>query len=103
MSCRSQRAEGSKSVRSVRSVCKIIFVLFVFKKISCEKNLVFKVPKAKSEIRVPKTSRKKAPCAKKIRVIRAIRVQKISCEKNLVFKSPCTKITYPSCFQSQVP
>ena len=43
---------------------------------SCEKNLVFKVPKAKSEIRVPKTSRKKAPCAKKIRVIRAIRVQK---------------------------
>ena len=45
----------------VRSVCQKIFVLFelfVFKKISCEKNLVFKVPKAKSvsEIRVPKIS-----------------------------------------------
>ncbi len=76
-------------------------MLFVFKK-SHVQSAEGKIREIR-EIRVPKTSCKKAPCTKKIRVIRAIRVQKISCEKNLVFKSPCTKISYPSCFQSQVP
>ena len=65
---------------------RVIRVIRV-QKISCEKNLVWKKSRVQSaegkiresEIRVPKTSCKKAPCAKKIRVIRAIRVQKISC------------------------
>ena len=62
-------------------------MLFVFKK-SHVQSAEGKIREIR-EIRVPKNSRKKAPCAKKIRVIRAIRVQEISCSKNLVFKSPC--------------